>query len=71
MKVCAESAANSEYTLCGDSFDSYLDGLGEQFSFANEVNKPVNCGGCKRVIADIYKVYTKTGRLRSAGKGGE
>lgn len=65
QRICAHNPAQQEYSLCGMAFDAYASGdAEEEYVLAINVFKSVNCEDCKRHIADLFKTYTESGRLR-------
>lgn len=65
QRICAHNPAQAEYSLCGMAFDAYASGDAEtEHVIATDVCKNVNCDECKRILADLFKTYTESGRLR-------
>lgn len=64
MIICAGNAASSDYTLCGMASDAHeTDEDCAEFRFAG-IGENVTCEECLRVIRDIHKSFTPTGKAR-------
>ena len=53
VRVCAQSAVNGEFTLCGDAFDSFATGYAEEEHNCAGRGEVVNCPKCCRIIQNI------------------
>ena len=53
LRVCAQSAVNGEFTLCGDAFDAFASGYAEEEHDCAGPGQVVTCPQCCKVIQDI------------------
>jgi hypothetical protein len=60
MKLCAESALNAEFSLCGNSFEAPDDPQCDTEPFViARVGQVVTCDECKRVIREIRETFPR------------
>lgn len=58
------SAANPEFTLCGDAFDNHEDNDENRASWKNVAAQPVTCEICLRCIAIVERHLNRSPKPR-------
>lgn len=66
MRLCAETAAQPEFSLCGDAFDAADDLQDEALRYRIAApGERITCPVCLRMLADIFSRYTRTGKVKA------
>lgn len=53
IRVCAQNAVNSEFTLCGDAFDAFVSGYAAEEHNCAGRGQVVTCPKCCQIIQNL------------------